>query len=153
MALKAYHLQTWRVSGLQKDMTPKIEDITVKLVGEISFEKYCKFLTVRGYIVGKPPQIIKVLEREKVDDDLKWKELGEKAIIEAQQRVIKLLNIPKVGQKVDYKSEFEGQKKRNDDLEARLKELEKIKPMEYKPLPKNKPGPKKKEASNPTGNE
>ena len=130
MNLKAYHLQTWRVSGLNNDMTPKVEDITVKLVGELSFEKYCKFLTVRGYMLKKPPQIVKVLERVKNE----WKELGEKEISEDQERVDLLLNAPKLSEKVDYESKFEDQKKQNKALEARLKALEN----------KPKPGPKKK---------
>ena len=130
MNLKAYHLQTWRVSGLNNDMTPKVEDITVKLVGELSFEKYCKFLTIRGYMLKKPPQIVKVLERVKNE----WKELGEKEISEDQERVDLLLNAPKLSEKVDYESKFEDQKKQNKALEARLKALEN----------KPKPGPKKK---------
>ena len=68
-------------------------------------------------------------------------------IAEAQERVDKLLNAPKQSAKVDYKAEFEDQKKRNDDLEARLNALE------NKPKPGPKTGAKKKEESKPKGDE
>ena len=148
MELKAYHLRTWRVSGLNKDMTHRIEDITVKLVGESSLEKYCKFLPVNGYVQDKPPKIVKVLERTSKTVDkrivLEWRELGENAISEAQERVTKLLNAPITGQKVDYKSELEDQKKRNEVQKKRNEDLEsRLKALENKP----KPGPKAKQSS------
>lgn len=139
MNLKTYHLRTWRVSGLNQDMTPKIEDITVKLTGEDSFKKYCKFLTVRGYMLDKPPQIVKVLERVKNE----LKELGEEEIAEAQERVDHILNTPKQSEKVDYETKFEDQKKQNEALAARIKALEN----------KPKPGPKKKVEPKPQDNE
>lgn len=122
MELRTYHLRTWRVSGLNSDMTPKIEDITVKLQGGIkALEKYCKFMTVRGFMKSKPPKIVKVIERKK---DGKWIDLKESDIAEAQVIVDQTLKKVESNVKIDYKSEFEGQKKRNDDLEARLKALE-----------------------------
>jgi len=139
MELKAYHLRTWRVSGLNEDMTHKIEDITVKLVGESSLEKYCKFLPINGFVQNKPPKIVKVLARsDKGEDKGKWIELGKESIIEAQERVDKLVNIPIPGKKIDYKSEFEDQKKLTNELKVRLEALES----------KPKPGPKKKSETN-----
>lgn len=118
MELRTYHLRTWRVSGHEKDLTPKIEDITVKLQGGINtLEKYCKFLLVRGFMKSKPPQIVKVIERNKAG---KWIDLKESDIEEAQLIVDKVLSNSKVNEKIDYKSEFEEQKKRIDALEKRL---------------------------------
>lgn len=141
MELRTYHLRTWRVYSLKSDLTPKIEDITVKLQGGIGeLKKYCEFMIVRGFMESKPPKIVKVIERNK---DGKWIDLKESDIAEAQIIVDQTLKKVKSDVKVDYKSEFEGQKKRNDDLEARLKALES----------KPKPGPKKKEIPKPKGDE
>ena len=139
-----YQLLTKRVCGLNKeDNTHKIETILVKLGGSVLLEKYCKFLSVRGYIKTDPPKIIKVLDKS-------GSECGENEIVEAQQVVDKLLNVSKVEAPIDYKLELEKEKKRTDDLERRLNELEN----------KSKPGrkkassePKKTVESKPMSNE
>ena len=122
MELRTYHLRTWRVYSLNSDQTPKIEEITVKLQGGIlELKKYCKFMTVRGFMKTKPPKIVKVIERNKAG---KWIDLKESDIAEAQLIVDEILKKVKSDVKVDYKAELESQKKRNDNLEARLKALE-----------------------------
>ena len=121
MKLLAYHLRTKRVSGLNRDNTPKIENIIVKLVGVLALQKYSKFLTVRGYVKGDPPEIEAVLERVK---DNKWKELGEEDIAAAQKVVDDLLKPVKGTPKSDDKEQINDLKAKNDDLEARLKALE-----------------------------
>ena len=132
MELRTYHLRTWWVYALNSDQTPKVEDITVKIQGGIGeLKKYCKFMIVRGFMKSNPPEIVKVIERNKAG---KWIDLKESDIAEAQLIVDQTLKKVESNVKVDYKSEFEDQKKRNDDLEARLKALES----------KPKPGPKKK---------
>lgn len=128
--LKAYHLRTCRISGTDQEGANVFERHTIKLVGEVGLEKYCKFLPIRGFYSKEPPVIVKVLEKR----GDKFEDLGEKAVIEAQKVVDALIKVAKGPVKVDYKAEFESQKKRNDDLEARLKALEN----------KPKPGPKSK---------
>ena len=117
-----YQLLTKRVCGLNKeDNTHKIEEILVKLGGSVLLEKYCKFLSVRGYIKTDPPKIVKVLDKS-------GEECGENEIVEAQKVVDKLLNVSKVEAPIEYKLELEKEKKRTDDLERRLNALEKPKP-------------------------
>ncbi len=136
MKLLAYHLRTKRVSGLNRDNTPKIENILVKLVGILALQKYSKFLTVRGYVKGEPPKIEAVLERISDKQPIKWKELGQKEIAEAQKVVDDLLKPVKGTQKTDYKEAFEDQKAIIDDLHQRLKAVE------NKPKPGRKANPK-----------
>ena len=118
--LKAYHLKVTRLSGSDREGVNVFERDVVKLVGEIALQKYCKFLPVRGFYSKEPPVIVKVLERA----GTKYSDLGKGAIEEAQKVVNELIKIAKGPVKVDYKSEFEAQKKKTDDLEARLKALE-----------------------------
>ena len=138
MKLLAYHLRTKRVSGLNQDNTPKIENILVKLVGILSLQKYSKSLKVRGYVKGDPPKIEVVLERISDKQPIKWKELGEEEIAEAQKVVDGILKTPAGPQKSNDKEQIDNLKAKNDDLEARLKALEdKPKPGRKKVQPKS----------------
>ncbi|MCH8067843.1 MAG: hypothetical protein IID16_01020 [Candidatus Marinimicrobia bacterium] len=130
-----YQLLTKRVCGLNKeDNTHKIETILVKLGGSVLLEKYCKFLSVRGYIKTDPPKIVKVLDKS-------GKECGKNEIIGAQEVVDKLLNVSKVEAPIDYKVELEKEKKRNDELDQRNDNLEqRLKALEMQSHPDEKLG-------------
>ena len=128
-----YQLLTKRVCGLNKeDNTHKIETILVKLGGSVLLEKYCKFLSVRGYIKTDPPKIVKVLDKSGA-------ECGENEIVEAQEVVDKLLNVSKIEAPIDYKVQLEKEKKRNDELDQKNDNLER----RLSALEKPKRGPKK----------
>lgn len=122
MKVQAFQLRVKRVSGLNNDMTPKIENILVKLVGATAVDKYCKHINIRGFIKADPPRIEKVLFR---NDEGEWVE-DKKEEIEKAQVIVDKYTVNKniLSKDVDYKTELEDQKKRNDDLESRLKALE-----------------------------
>jgi len=134
--MKCYHLKTSRVSGTNDDSTSKIETITVKLVTEAALVKFCKFILVNGYVKAMPPKIVKVLDVTRGQNE---KDISKKETSTAQAIVDDLLKDTSMVKDVDYKAEAEAQRKRNDQLESRLKALEKAK----------EPKPEEKKAETP----
>jgi len=121
--MKVFHLKISRVSGTNPDSTSRIETITVKLTGEPSLIKYCKFVTINGYVKEQPPMVVKVIDTKDTS-----KALAKSEITKAQEIVDNILQaVPGASKDLDYKALHELQKKRNDDLEKRLKALEKPK--------------------------
>ena len=98
------------------EMEPVYEQYPVKLIEGKSFNDFVDKIPVMGY-VGSRTKVLKVVEKI-------GKEKKEVDPSEFEAKVRAAFVKPEAEAKRDYKAEFEGQKKVNDDLLKRLEALE-----------------------------
>ena len=123
-------LKTARVSGHNPDNTAKVERITNKLEDGDNFNKFIKYLNLKGFMTSEPPTIEKVMENQ----DGKWVVIDSEPWIEKLNAALK---VEVNNDKIDFKmlsekqaKEIESLKANNQSFEERLKALEQIKPIE-----------------------
>lgn len=116
-------IKTKRVYSHGTDGMPKFEVINIALEDGAQFEKFLKYLPYKGYILDDLKVVEATANGEKIDT-LKW-----------QKRIdAKISEMGTVEETLHDK--YEKEKRRNDDLESRLKELENLMSGEVKQLPK-----------------
>jgi hypothetical protein len=117
-------LKTARVSGHNPDNTAKVERITNKLEDGDNFNKFIRYLNLKGLMTSEPPTIEKVMENQ----DGKWVVINPQPWIEKLKEA--LVVVPDDA-KTDFKllsekqaKEIESLKVNNQSFEERLKALE-----------------------------
>lgn len=115
-------IKTKRVYSHDGNGMPKFETVDTTLEDGAEFSNFLKYLPMKNFISDEL-KIVSVMEDGKEIEKSKW----EKMLIDIVQ------NIDKVEPTIDEK--YESEKRRNDELEARLQELEKMIPKkaELKP--------------------
>lgn len=121
---KVIWLKTARVSGHNPDNTAKVERITTKLEDGDNFNKFIKYLNLKGMMTSEPPTIEKVMENQSG----KWVAIDSQRWIEKLNEAMK---VPEQNEKIDFKAlsekqakEIESLKANNQSFEERLKALE-----------------------------
>jgi len=120
-------LKTARVYATDSDMTAKVERTTVKLEDGDNFNKFIKYIPLKGYKKDEQPYIEKVME----NIDGKWVDIDPQKWIDKLNEVLKISPIP--DEKVDFKLLSERQANELKNTKAALSELnERLKALESK---------------------
>lgn len=111
--MKTIYVQTKRVVSHNNDQTPIYEEIVQKL-DENSFKKFIKYLPYQNYVSAIVNKVIDINKNGEI------KKLNE---IKVYQELVNQSKLDKKGK--TPQELYEEEKKRNDNLEKRLQELEK----------------------------
>lgn len=124
---KVIWLKTARVYSTDSDMTAKVERITVKLEDGDNFNKFLKYIPLKGYKKDEQPYIEKVME--KVNGQ--WANIDPKKWVDQLNDVLKAIPAPDF--KIDFKGLSEKQANELKDTKAALSELsERLRVLETK---------------------
>lgn len=106
-------IKTKKIYSYDSSGMPKFETIDTTLQDGVQFEKFLKYLPYQNFIKDNL-EIVRVIEDGKEIDKSKWNDL----LINAVKSIGK--TEPSLADK------YEGEKKRNDELQERLDRLEKL---------------------------
>jgi hypothetical protein len=90
-------LKTARVYATDSDMTAKVERTTVKLEDGDNFNKFIKYIPLKGYKKDELPSIEKVMENK----DGQWVEIDKQPWVEKLNEILKV--VPVADEKIDFK--------------------------------------------------
>jgi hypothetical protein len=116
--MKVVHLQISRVTSQNDENEPIYDTHVIKLEEGYSFSNYLKQLPVLGLVKSKT-MVVKVVEIKGKDQKEIDKEPYQKIVTEA-------MNAQKQPVQGDLSLQLEAEKKRNEELENRLKALEEM---------------------------
>jgi len=120
-------LKTARVYATDSDMTAKVERTTVKLEDGDNFNKFIKYIPLKGYKKDEQPYIEKVME----NIDGKWVNIDPQKWIDQLNEVLKISPVP--DEKIDFKLLSERQANELKNTKAALSELnERLRALESK---------------------
>jgi len=134
-------LKTARVYATDSDMTAKVERTTVKLEDGDNFNKFIKYIPLKGYKKDEQPIIDKVMEKK----NGQWVEVDKQKWVDQLNEVLQLKPIS--DEKIDFKllaerqaNELKESKASFKALEERLKALESSKDQAKAPVFENQEG-------------
>ena len=90
-------LKTARVYATDSDMTAKVERTIVKLEDGDNFNKFVKYIPLKGYKKDEQPYIEKVMENKSGQ----WVEIDKQPWVDKLNEVLKVIPVP--DEKIDFK--------------------------------------------------